>query len=707
MRYLPVFEFLFLLVVITSCTKEKFPRISKCKIEINAINNCKVDFTIVDLSDKNQTEYGILIDTFANSSSSSNSKLGIKKISKGNIESFNLNALDCTKKYFLRPYIKEENKDIFGETLEFQKSNNNNLVGNISSSAQKGDSILVYYSIPIQDCLSLDEIILCYVFNSNNDPVITNNPIKLKNTSGGNMYSFLTPKNGNGKYKFRIFIKYCNSVSISNVNSIDFNTPSMSCNAELNSITFFQKSLDKFSIKGSITKSSALEDYGFIVNSNKKISLNKQPLNNLDTIYIGAAGTYMVQLFYKCFGMDQVKGPIFPFSLTNRTLSIGHPSYISNNIVVNGNLLPIIPDYMSMQYGLCYSTSNKLPSINDTKVNVRLSVVSNPLNGIITSPSQGQTYYMRFYVTDCDTTFYSDTTSIYIPIASGGTCNFKNEVLPNNNIAGYINPATFVLNGTIYVGGGNTGTLTIDILLYLEKTTNLWRSTANRIPISSGSSGGVAASFAIGNIGYILERGATYLYPYDATNDRWLTRVSYPGSKIEYAIGESVNNKGYIIGGQNHGGTKPPSKNAYEYDPISNKFTPINYDSQLGDRVMANSFVINGLIYVFGGDKNVNNDLWVYNPSNDQWSTIQNNKIPSDLIGSKNCITSVLNGKAYVINVESNFQISWEYDPAKSIWTQCSSGLSKNGTYGFGAYSLSNSYIGYFNSSKIELYKIY
>ncbi len=34
-------------------------------------------------------------------------------------------------------------------------------------------------------------------------------------------------------------------------------------------------------------------------------------------------------------------------------------------------------------------------------------------------------------------------------------------------------------------------------------------------------------------------------------------------------------------------------------------------------------------------------------------------------------------------------------------------GLSTNGTYGFGAYSLSNSYISYFNSSKIELYKIY
>lgn len=34
-------------------------------------------------------------------------------------------------------------------------------------------------------------------------------------------------------------------------------------------------------------------------------------------------------------------------------------------------------------------------------------------------------------------------------------------------------------------------------------------------------------------------------------------------------------------------------------------------------------------------------------------------------------------------------------------------GLSTNGTYGFGAYSVSNSYIGYYNSIKIELYKIY
>jgi len=153
----------------------------------------------------------------------------------------------------------------------------------------------------------------------------------------------------------------------------------------------------------------------------------------------------------------------------------------------------------------------------------------------------------------------------------------------------------------------------------------------------------------------------------------WTQKADWTGCYAQSNTAVSVGDKAYVGLGTAY------CRDWREFDPINNTWTPMDtLPSIYSETNMA--FGINNKAYVLtsGGYINNNNttydyqnELWEYDPSNGDWTYLNN--LPSNPINQGTSFS--INGKGYIVggsvpSMIGTFSIElWEYDPLNNTWT--------------------------------------
>lgn len=155
----------------------------------------------------------------------------------------------------------------------------------------------------------------------------------------------------------------------------------------------------------------------------------------------------------------------------------------------------------------------------------------------------------------------------------------------------------------------------------------------------------------------------------------WTQKANFGGVSRYWAIGFSINGKGYAGLGRGVGFTN--SSDIWEYEPTSNTWTqkasfpgPARYSSSV--------FVLNNKAYFCSGahwDGTTGgytpyNDVWEYNPLTNSW--LQKSNFPG--AGRHDAFAFSYAGKGYLCfgqaANQSRLNDLWQYDPMTDTWTQ-------------------------------------
>jgi len=224
---------------------------------------------------------------------------------------------------------------------------------------------------------------------------------------------------------------------------------------------------------------------------------------------------------------------------------------------------------------------------------------------------------------------------------------------------------SFSINGKGYIGlgktsGGGSSAYLTDMYEY-DAGTDKWTKKAD---ITTGFGLLDSRVFVINNKAYVLggtnSNYANYgtLYEYDPANDQWTQKSTYPvtnqgNSWVRMPFVFTLNNKGYVSCGEVRktvGIGVDYSKETYEYDPVTDKWTR-KADFPGDGRLSGTAFVRDGKAYCgLGGNIDVNlmnvfyNDVYSYDAATDKWTKL------TDYSGSAGvrAVSAVVNGVGYI-----------------------------------------------------------
>jgi len=233
-----------------------------------------------------------------------------------------------------------------------------------------------------------------------------------------------------------------------------------------------------------------------------------------------------------------------------------------------------------------------------------------------------------------------------------------------------------------------------------------------------GVSRNLEVSFSIGNKAYVgmgdkpIKPGKYgtpsnyYVYndfwEYDPAVNIWTQKANYIGGGSQFAVGFSINGKGYIGGGQ----TGDPMSGAilYEYSPEANVWVK-KKERVNGFTSFDNPFVYKNTFYAI---KVGFRQVITYDPIADKWGTKEWSKKDVDLDNKYNALhnTFVLNDKVYVFDVHKKKGIYttsvFEFNPETLKWIQ------KNNFDGMPRYGITTSEKGYLirdNDKKLSIFE--
>lgn len=193
----------------------------------------------------------------------------------------------------------------------------------------------------------------------------------------------------------------------------------------------------------------------------------------------------------------------------------------------------------------------------------------------------------------------------------------------------------------------------------------------------------IANGFALNDKGYFYKAGK--LWQYDPQTNTWFPKAGLPSNfKNNYNFCFTVNGKAYIGLGGDAGQelNRTEYREVWEYNPASDAWTR-KKDFPGPPRALPFSFSINNTGYVGGGDtasSSLDNyhDFWSYNPEQDEWTKKANfpgtllTGIPGFSIGDKGYVLEAGSGNSAALFSPSGTSdhLLWQYDPASNEWKQ-------------------------------------
>ena len=193
-----------------------------------------------------------------------------------------------------------------------------------------------------------------------------------------------------------------------------------------------------------------------------------------------------------------------------------------------------------------------------------------------------------------------------------------------------------------------------------------------------GAPRGVAATFSVGNTGYMVGGFTQYpgvwvneVWAYGPTNDTWVQKNNFPNATAGSAV-FSIGDSSYVVGGYVGGGLN--NNLNYLYNPSNDSWGAKASFPENGVSG-AFSFVINGTAYVGTGERpgaNNSTSVYSYTPSTDSWSSVAS--YPESLV---NTVGFAIGGLGYA-GLGSNGSLSqtsdfYSYSPVTNTWTPIAS----------------------------------
>lgn len=249
---------------------------------------------------------------------------------------------------------------------------------------------------------------------------------------------------------------------------------------------------------------------------------------------------------------------------------------------------------------------------------------------------------------------------------------------PKNNFPG---PARFgatavAINGNIYFGLGksqSTNNALADWWKY-DPGADKWTQLAN-CPVASY----IMNSFSIGTKAYVgMGTGTLYdtnFWCYDTSSDNWKSIASFPGTYTMFPVCFSSDKYGYIIGGSlDTPGAIVRTNDVWRYDPVADSwqqttsFPGLPRDEAIGFTLNNKGYVIGGAAQT-GGSEPYIADAWSFDFGTETWKQLS--MPPQNVARSQGFAFSVQN-KGYVgggtITDSGSLPYVYEYDPVADKW---------------------------------------
>ncbi|MGH8274477.1 MAG: protease pro-enzyme activation domain-containing protein [Gammaproteobacteria bacterium] len=192
-------------------------------------------------------------------------------------------------------------------------------------------------------------------------------------------------------------------------------------------------------------------------------------------------------------------------------------------------------------------------------------------------------------------------------------------------------PTAVDINGTIYLANGwqTGGSPTAELDIY-DTATDTWTTgAANPVPAGGGSASTVVNGklYVVGgcNDGKCAAP-LSAVQVYDPTTNSWSSAANYP-QPVTFAMCGGISGKLYCAGGTGNSGDDYAT--GYVYDPSSDSWSPIaSLPVASGGLFAAGYITSQGELLVSGGAVNggsvVTNAGYVYDPTSNSWSSLQN-----------------------------------------------------------------------------------
>ncbi|HYV92347.1 MAG TPA: kelch repeat-containing protein [Chitinophagales bacterium] len=224
------------------------------------------------------------------------------------------------------------------------------------------------------------------------------------------------------------------------------------------------------------------------------------------------------------------------------------------------------------------------------------------------------------------------------------------------------------INGKGYVGTGYNSNFYKDWWEY-DPVADTWTQKAD----FGGTARFSAVAFAIDSLGYV---GTGYdvnnnlntsdFYSYNPSTNSWSAIASMPNAR-RYAVGLSINTKGYVGTGANDSGYL---NDFYEYDPATNAWTAkTNFPGAARYECVAISFKGKGYIGIGAYSGTLYHDFYEYSPETDSW--MQRADYPGSgqdaAFGFAIADTGYMGGGGDQQNAYSDF---WGWDQISNTWVQ-------------------------------------
>lgn len=214
-----------------------------------------------------------------------------------------------------------------------------------------------------------------------------------------------------------------------------------------------------------------------------------------------------------------------------------------------------------------------------------------------------------------------------------------------------------------------------------DPATNIWtQKTSFPDPYSDPNGRGTwGTAFSIGSKGYLFHGGDSYeFWEYNPSTDTWTSKADFEGLQRRYAVGFSIDGKGYIGPGEQWTNGSP-ADDFWEYNPTANAWTQ---KSDFGPATDAVGFSAAGKGYIQSFSPK---SFWEYDPTTDVWTKRAN--FPGDI--RKDAVGFNIGDKGYVGNGyeiidgnEDNFQDksllpkTSRYENYQDFWEYTPYGLS-------------------------------
>jgi N-acetylneuraminic acid mutarotase len=230
--------------------------------------------------------------------------------------------------------------------------------------------------------------------------------------------------------------------------------------------------------------------------------------------------------------------------------------------------------------------------------------------------------------------------------------------------------ASFVINGTAYVGGG---IFSPDFWSF-NPNTEQWTKLNDLNPNKT-----FAATFSLNGKGYLVGGDLAFgqateeVWEYNPTNDTWTKKANFPGGKREGMIVLQFDNRVFLGGGTDNftnQGYGNIYNDFYEYIPATDKWVIL--PSLPTKLAFASGFTIGNKGYMcLGsvGNNSISTALYQFDTTTKTWSK------KTDFPGAvrDGGIAFSINGKGYAGLGQTNFSSThsdiYEYNPSTDSWT--------------------------------------